>query len=154
MSDPTPTPPPPPLPPKPLSSLKYSTGEPAATPGNGSGWILAIAIMQFFGGLIMYAITASNSSRTDAGALGVLITTMSLAGIFFGLWLWGRKSPFPALLTALIVFVSFHLLDAVFDPMAILRGIIVKVLILVGLSTALKKAYRDKRQKELAAQLP
>ncbi len=152
MPDPTPTPPP--LPSQPVSAVKYSTGDPAATPGNGSGWILAIAIMQFFGGLIMYAITASNSSGTDAGALGVLITTMSLAGIFFGLWLWGRKAPFPALLTALIVFVSFHLLDAVLDPMALLRGIIVKVLVLAGLGSALKKAYREKREKELAAQQP
>ncbi len=100
----------------------------------------------------MYAITASNSSRSDAGALGVLITTMSLAAIFLGLWIWGRKSPFPALLTTLIIFVTFHLLDAVFDPTAILRGIIVKILILTGLGTALKKAYMDKRRKELEGQ--
>ena len=148
MNDPA-APTPPPLP----SSVKYSTGDPAATPGNGSGWILALCIMQFFGGLIMYAVTASNSSRTDPGALGILITTMSLAAIFLGLWLWGRKSPFPALLTTLIVFVSFHLLDAVFDPSAILRGFIVKILILAGLGTALKKAYVDKRRKELAARI-
>lgn len=102
----------------------------------------------------MYAITASNSSRSDPAALGVLIVTMSLAGIFLGLWLWGRKSPFPALLTALIVYVSFHLLDAVLDPMSLFKGIIVKILILVGLSTALKKAYMDKRQRELEARVP
>lgn len=135
--------------PPPVSSLKYSTGEPAAKPGNGSGWILAICILQFIGGLIMYGVAVSNSRAGDLGAVAVLITTMMLAVIFFGLWLWGRKSPFPALLTALIVFVTFHLLDAVLDPMTLFRGIIVKIMVLVGLSTAVKKAYVAKRQKEL-----
>jgi hypothetical protein len=139
--------------PPPVSSVKYSTGAPTAKPGNGSGWILAICIMQFLGGLVMFGISASNAGTTGGG-VAVLVTTMSLAAIFFGLWLWGRKSPFPALLTALIVFVSFHLLDAVFDPMAILRGIIVKIIVLTGLGTALKQAYLAKRQKELEAQVP
>lgn len=138
----------------PSSAVKYSTGAPAAKPGNGSGWILAICIMQFLGGLVMYGIGISASGTDRTGPTAVLITTMSLAVIFFGLWLWGRKSPFPALLTALIVFVSFHLLDAVLDPMALLRGIIVKIVILAGLGSALKNAYVAKRRKEVEAQAP
>lgn len=97
---------------------------------------------------------ASKSSVDDGAAIGSVIVTTVLAAIFFGLWLWGRKSPFPALLTALIVFVTFHLLDAVLDPMSLLRGIIMKVVIIGGLATALKKAYVAKREKELAAAAP
>jgi hypothetical protein len=143
-----------PTPPPALSSVKYSTGAPAAKTGNGSGWILAISILQFIGGLVMYGIGLSNSGANDAGPMAILVTTMGLAAIFFGLWLWGRKSPFPALLTALIVFVSFHLLEAVLDPMSILRGIIMKAIILAGLGSALKNAYVAKRQKELEAGTP
>ncbi|MBL9212372.1 MAG: hypothetical protein JNL92_18065 [Opitutaceae bacterium] len=143
-----PTPPsPPPVP----SSLHYSTEKPAAKRGNGSGWILALALIQFIGGLVMYAMMISKVPASDPGAIGVLITTVGLAAIFFGLWVWGRQHPFPALLTALIVFVTFHLLDAVFDPLSLLRGILMKIVIIVGLSTALKKAYVAKREKELAA---
>lgn len=142
---------PPPLTPPPSSPLKYSTSDAPSKPGNGSGWILALSILQFVGGLIMYAMTAAKSSADDFGAIAVLVATMGLGAVFFGLWIWGRKSPFPALLTALIVFVTFHLLDAVLDPMALLRGILMKVVILVGLGTALKKAYIAKREKELAA---
>jgi hypothetical protein len=39
----------------------------------------------------------------------------------------------------------------VLDPMSLLRGIIMKVVIIAGLATALKKAYVAKREKELAA---
>lgn len=142
-----------PTPPQPRpvpSSVKYSSGEPTAKAGNGSGWILALAILQLVGGLIMYGITATKAPAGEASVI-VLISTMGLAAVFFGLWVWGRKSPFPALLTALIVFVTFHLLDAVLDPLSLLRGIIVKIVILVGLGTALKKAYVAKREKELEA---
>jgi hypothetical protein len=133
------------------SSVKYSTEESPSKPGNGSGWILALAILQFVGGLVLYGMTISKSSASDRAAMLVLITTMGLAVIFFGLWIWGRKSPFPALLTALVVFVTFHLLDAVLDPMSLLRGIIMKIVIIFGLCTALKKAYIAKREKELEA---
>lgn len=146
----SPVPTPPPL----VSAVKYATPEPTGQPGNGSGWILAICILQFIGGLVMYGIRVSSTGASDLGAVAVLITTMSLAAVFFGLWLWGRKSPFPALLTALVVFVSFHLLDAVFDPMSLLRGIIMKIIILAGLGAAVKKAYLEKRRKELASLVP
>jgi 4-amino-4-deoxy-L-arabinose transferase-like glycosyltransferase len=141
-----------PPPPQPASSaLHYSNDTVAAKRGNGSGWILALSLLQLIGGLIMYGMTASKLPADDPGAIGVLVTTVGLAAVFFGLWLWGRRHPFPALLTALIVFVTFHLLDAVLDPLSLLRGIIMKVVIIVGLCTALKKAYVAKREKELAA---
>lgn len=141
-----------PPPPQPASSpLHYSNETVAAKRGNGSGWILALSLLQLIGGLIMYGMTASKLPADDPGAIGVLVTTVGLAAVFFGLWLWGRSHPFPALLTALIVLVTFHLLDAVLDPLSLLRGIIMKVVIIVGLCTALKKAYFAKREKELAA---
>jgi hypothetical protein len=152
MSETPTSPPATPTPPPAVTSSVHYPGTAAPTkPGNGSGWILALSILQFVGGLVLVGISASKGSLDDGEAIGSLIVTTTLAAIFFGLWLWGRKSPFPALLTALIVFVTFHLLDAVLDPMSLLRGIIMKVVIIAGLATALKKAYVAKREKELAA---
>lgn len=90
-------------------------------------------------------------SRTVEGANpGVVLAVMlTLSAVFFGLWIWAKASPFPALLTTLIVFVTFHLVDAVIDPFALLRGIVIRIVILVGLVTALKKAYVAKREREL-----
>lgn len=128
-----------------LSRPYEAPGLPNSKKGNGSGWILALAIMQFLGGLILWAM----SDTVGAVSVVSLVILMLLAAAFFGLWLWGRKSPFPALLTALILFVSMHLLDAVFDPATLLRGFLVKIVMLVGLSVALKQAYMQKRQREL-----
>jgi hypothetical protein len=136
------------------SALHYGTSSAPPSRGNGSGWILAVAILQFIGGLVMFGMTVSKTSTSNPEAIAALVFMLLLAGIFFGLWLWGRKAPFPALLTALIVFVSFHLLDAVLDPLSLLRGIIVKVIVIAGLCAALKKAYVAKREKELAGAAP
>jgi hypothetical protein len=136
------------------SDITYVPGFKREKAGNGSGWILAIAILQAVGGGFMYMMSASTSSPSDPAAIGVLIVMLALALIFFGLWIWGRKSPFPALLTALVVFVSFHLLDAVLDPATLVQGIIMKIVVLSGLGTALKKAYVAKRERELETTLP
>ena len=115
--------------------------------GNGRGWILALAAMQTLGSFVMFGM--QNSVSNKPAPILSLVVMLSLGVIFFGLWIWGKTAPFAALLTALIVFVSFHLLDAVIDPASLLRGIIVKVIMLTGLGTALKKAYMAKREKEL-----
>ncbi|MDA8528977.1 hypothetical protein N9K67_09330 [Opitutaceae bacterium] len=126
-----------------------SDGKPVKnTEGNGSGWILALAIMQVIGAVFIYKLDGS-----AAGPIAFFASTIGLAIIFFGLWLWGRKAPFPALLTALIVFVSFHLLDAVIDPTTLLQGIVVKIAMIIGLGTATKKAYLKKREHELENEL-
>ena len=93
----------------------------------------------------------SRQTLGPAAANIMLVILLGLSAIYFGLWIWGKKAPFAALLTALIIFVTVHLLDAVFEPTNLVRGIIVKVAVIVGLSTALKKAYTKKREAELEA---
>lgn len=136
------------------TSIQYSAGEAPKAKGNGSGWILALSIMQAVGGLVMFAITASAGGADNPEAMGVLVGMLFLAAVFLGLWIWGRKSPFPALLTTLIVLVTFHLLDAVLDPASLFRGIILKIIMLVGLVTATKTAYLAKREAELENAIP
>lgn len=131
------------------SSIQYTASEAPKAKGNGSGWILALSIMQTVGGVVMFAMSASAGGAGSPEAIGVLVVMLLLALVFFGLWIWGRKSPFPALLTTLVIFVSFHLLDAVLDPASLLRGILIKIVMFVGLVTATKTAYMAKREAEL-----
>ncbi|MBA4136598.1 MAG: hypothetical protein C0518_04700 [Opitutus sp.] len=124
------------------ASLRYEPGgQPKKMPGNGSGWILALAILQAIGALVFFGISASNEVST-AEQIGALIVTGGLSAVFFGLWIWGRNSPYPALCTALGLFLFVHAVDAVLDPMTLLRGILVKIVVLTGLITAIQKARR------------
>ncbi len=97
----------------------------------------------------MFLYAMANHEGNPAATM-TLVVMMVLAVIFFGLWIWGKTAPFAAILTALIIFVSVHALDAVLDPMALFRGIILKIVMLTGMCTALKKAYEAKRERELS----
>lgn len=125
---------------RPASSLRYDAGGEQKARGNGSGWILALAIFQSVGVLIFIGLRLSAGGAMDAGAIGAIGLMSVLALAFFGLWAWGRTSPLPALCWALGLFVTFHLLDAVIDPMSLLRGLVVKVIVIGGLITAILRA--------------
>lgn len=60
--------------------------------------------------------------------------------LFAGLAFWTKKKPFAALLTALILYGSLLILDAVFDPSTIYKGLILKIAIIVSLITGLRNA--------------
>lgn len=139
-----------PPPSAPSAARPYLTPEgPPRRRGDGRGYILALACLQAVGGIVYFAINSRRGSQVNAEVvLGVML---ALSAIFFGLWIWAKKAPFAALLTTLIVFVTFHLLDAVIDPISLVQGIVIKIVILAGLVTALKKAYIAKRERELEA---
>jgi hypothetical protein len=133
------------------------SGEPPKK-GTGSGWILALAIMQVVGALIFYGM--ANIGQSDHAISGLmpakmstasLVVMLGLAAIYFGLWFWSKKALFAALLTTLIVFLTFVALDAVVEPLSLLRGIIIKIVVVAGLCTALKKAYVEKREREMGS---
>jgi len=63
------------------------------------------------------------------------------------------KLPVAATVTALVLYVGAHLLDAAFDPAALFRGIILKVIVVVALVKAIQAAIAYEREnKELAGQ--
>lgn len=57
------------------------------------------------------------------------MTQAAIAAIYIGLGFWAAKKPFPALLTGLIVYLTFLLLGAVMDPASILTGLVLKIAI-------------------------
>ncbi|MEW6249262.1 MAG: zinc ribbon domain-containing protein [Planctomycetota bacterium] len=102
-----------------------------------SGALLAVAILQaVFGGLLFViggALLGGEGKLPPAVFVGVFV----IAAIFFGLYIWARRSPFPAALAGLVVYLTVHLLDAIADPTTLVRGLIVKIIIILILVRAI-----------------
>jgi hypothetical protein len=98
--------------------------------------LLIVAILQGVFGPLALQLAKSQAERQNPGMeyhiqpIGYVIV-FGLAAGFFLLWIWSRFNPLPAAIVGLILFVSVHALDAVGDPSAILRGIIMKVVVIV-----------------------
>lgn len=91
-------------------------------------------------GLIYYAM---NDQAQDAIAL--LVTNIVLAVVFLMLGYWSMKKPIAALISGLSLFVAIHLLNAIVDPMTLVQGILIKVLVIVYLVRALQSAFEAQK---------
>ncbi len=76
-----------------------------------------------------------------------------LAALMLGLFFWSRKSPLPAITTALCVYLGLELLSAILDPSGIARGIVIKVIIVLALLTGLQSALAQRNAQRRAARL-
>ncbi len=113
------------------------------------GALTTVAVLQtIFGALIVFTASQGQSLgpiKTEGVDIKILsLFVFGLAAVFFGLAFWARKSPFPAAITGLVVFVTVHLLDAIADPTAIIRGILIKIVIVVILSRAISAGVKYK----------
>lgn len=77
-----------------------------------------------------------------------LAVNVLLVLCYFGLWMWAKTSPMPATLAALILFVTLMAVNAVIEPKTLVRGIIVKVLIIAFLVKAVDSARKYQRMRE------
>ena len=68
----------------------------------------------------------------------MIVAGLILSSIFAGLALWVKKKPFPAVVSALAIYVLLLMLVAVEDPSNLIRGVLFKVLIIAALVRALK----------------
>ena len=117
---------------------------------SGRGWILFVAILQLlFGAGFTIAGFAANVEEEQKHQLVFVGGTMLIIGfVFLALWFWARSSPFPAALTALILYITIHAADAVMDPKSLANGLLIKILIILGLSKAVQSAYALRKQTE------
>lgn len=76
---------------------------------------------------------------------GVLVFAVGVSAIFFALHLWARRKPVPAAWTGLLLFVGLHVLDAIADPSAIHRGLVVKLIVMTLLVRAVATSARYER---------
>lgn len=102
----------------------------------GRKWIAIVGALYIPGGLLFYATTEDPL---------VLWINFALALIHAGLWHWAKTNLLPAALTALVIFVTLHLADAVVDPSMLLRGVIIKVVFIVVLARAVSAGMEARR---------
>ena len=115
---------------------------------SAAGALLAVAILQtLFGTFVVMApglFAEMVEVEVEVGA-AVYLVVYGIAVVFFGLYFWARKNPVPAAVAGLVVFLTVHLLDALADPSALIRGILVKVIIIVVLVKAIKAGARHRQ---------
>lgn len=63
-----------------------------------------------------------------------------LAIVMFVIFVWSKKSPFSAFVTALSIYLGVIVLNVIVDPKTIVQGIIVKIVVIVALINGIKAA--------------
>lgn len=148
-----------------------------------AGWMLAVAILQVVFGLFAgmsasreaaaahrnlqrfepdelveledgTTMTAGELARAvDRERLQAYIVPIGLGMVFLLLAWWATKAALPAIMTALALFVSVHVVMAILDPANIVRGLLIKILFIAALLRGLMAALeqRDARRKRAAA---
>lgn len=78
--------------------------------------------------------------RTQINREVILVfgTNYFLAAVMFGLYLYSRKAPFPAMVTALCVYLAVIVLNSIIDPKTIIQGIVIKIICISALIAGIK----------------
>ena len=106
-----------------------------------AGALLAVAIIQAaFGALFVFALMPREVPAETRNI--ILVSVFGIAAVFFALYFWARKQPLPASIVGLILFVTVHLLDAVADPAALVRGLLMKIIIIAILVNAIQAGVK------------
>ena len=116
-----------------------------------SGALLAVAILQTLGAIVITALVRSGrpapgleaAEDADATVLGVVL--FGLAGVYWALWWWSRRNPLPAAIVGLVIFLTVWFIDAMFDPGQILRGILIRIIIVAVLIKAIQAGAQHRR---------
>jgi hypothetical protein len=106
--------------------------------GKGLYWVAGLTLVS---GLIYFFINKSGP---------LLLVNLILATIFYCLGIWSKSKPLAAIISGLSLYAITIILNAIADPLSILKGIIFKVVIIGLFIKAIKSAIdADKLKKEL-----
>jgi len=114
-----------------------------------AGALLAVAILQCVFGTVLVLASSSLDDTADVPLAATYASVLVLGAVFFALYIWARRNPLPAAICGLVVFVTLHLIDALVDPTTIVRGIIIKVIIIVVLARAISAGVRYRRMQQV-----
>jgi hypothetical protein len=100
-----------------------------------------VAVIQsVFGAIVVFALMPNNVPAQTRNI--VMVSVFGIAAVFFALYFWARKQPLPASIVGLVVFVTLHVLDAIADPAALMRGIVMKIIIIAILVNAIQAGVK------------
>jgi hypothetical protein len=126
---------------EPVSILEdaIDTSDYERTLRRGRNWLYAIAAIQFVIGIYEYGTSLEQTIGLIAFGIDAFI-----ALVFLVFALWSRNKPVIAFTLALVFYIVFVLAFMILDPANILRGVLIKILVII----ALVKANQDARQFE------
>lgn len=115
--------------------------------------LAVLCVLQFIGSAVLLAVSRSGSFQPQEQRLFLAMAiTVGIAGaVFLGLSLWSRRSPLAAAIVGLVILITWWTADAVIQPLTILQGIIIKIIVIAALVRAIQAgvSYRAlKRQLE------
>jgi hypothetical protein len=105
--------------------------------------LYVIAGLNLLLGLILYTVAPDSEL-----AIAVLLTNLVVGGVFLGLAVWSKQKPVPALISALSLYILLQLILIAADPENIIRGIIIKAVIIVFLIRGLQSALDAEKIKK------
>jgi hypothetical protein len=115
---------------------------------SAAGALLLVAILQvIFGTFIIFLVHGGGQPRLIEPGTSIPILALSVYGIgaiFFALYFWAKRSPYPAAIVGLLFFITVHLLDALVDPTALVRGILLKIIFIAILVKAIRAGARHR----------
>lgn len=98
--------------------------------------MLLVAIVQSIAAVFLVLMNTVDTITT--------VVLVLIAALFFGLWAWAKHKPLAAAIVGLMVFVSLHLADAIVDPTALVRGIVLKIVVVVMLARAISAGIKHR----------
>lgn len=117
---------------------------------SAAGALLTVAILQtLFGPVLVWAMKEKLSAENpgmdyELQPIGLAVV-LGIAAIFWGLYFWARRSPLPAAIVGLVVYVSVILLDAAADPTTLSNGWLVRGIIIYVLAKAISAGIKHRR---------
>jgi hypothetical protein len=78
----------------------------------------------------------------------IIAANFVLAGIFIGLFIWAGFNPFAASLTGLVLYVTMLVIAAAMNPLTLIQGWLIKIIIISALIAGIKTSlYNQRRQR-------
>lgn len=104
------------------------------------GALLGVGILQLLIGAFFFFAMRNEPGGPLTGAI-----MGGVGAIFIGLAVWARSSPLPAAIVGLSIYGSLLLVDAIFDPASLARGVIIKIIIIGMLVQAIQAGMKYKK---------
>lgn len=116
----------------------------------GATALLWVAILQTLVGPVMLLAQKAKMERENPGTTFQIlpvawVTIFGIAIAFWALYFWARRSPLPAAIVGLVLFITLHVIDAIADPAQLATGWLLKIIVIVALAKAIEAGMKHKR---------
>lgn len=92
--------------------------------------------------------------RIDLEVTMAFAINYGLAAVMLLIYFWARRSPLPAITTALCVYLVVLVASAIADPTTLFQGILIKILAILGLIAGIKAALQQQAAQRRAPRRP